>query len=371
MSFPSHNYQILSSSVNFEDEGVKGVTVTAHTVGENGCFSVKTVTDPLGDFNISVPKTANGSPYRVAVECKSPGYVDMTYSLMVGGFREPYLPVIYLLEAKKVLGTIEATVLDAGRNMPLGNVTVELRSGIGNDTGVVRTAAVSDNAGRVVFRGVGIGGYTVTAGRKYGVVDEREVIVSENKTYPLLLTVSSVPLSPDEIRVELTWLREDLDLDLRVIFDSSASHRCDVHYADKFCGGAKLYSLSDHGLAGGELLTLRQVAPSPYLFYITSSHPGDFLTAEVKVYSPSSDTPVLRLPFTAETGPNGSWLAFCLNGLYGLDSLFILDIVKSGIVTPSICDMNATVNWDRNSTAVERKTRRRPAALFVQPPVWQ
>jgi hypothetical protein len=370
MFFPTPSAQSIASIVEFEDEGIKGVTVSAHSLQSAPCVSAKAITDPLGAFNLSVPKTPNGSPYRLALEFTSPGYVDMSYIFRIGGMPAVPLvvPVVDMMESKKVQGKVEAVVVGV-RNERLENVTIEVRSGIGNDTGASFATRISDNQGKVVFSGLPLGPYTLSTGSGY-YTDSREVIITGNHTYSILLVASPLDLGPDQIRIVLTWLRDDLDLDLRAMFESSVSHICDVHYADKHCGGAKLYALSDAGLLGGEILTLRQVSPASYLFYVTSSRPGDFASAEIKVYSPSSPVPVLRLPFTAERSEGGSWLALCLNGLQGLESLSDLNSVKTGVYGPSLCEGDyGRVRWGKNSTRIERKGGvQSPAGLFVGPP---
>jgi len=368
MSFPSARSQALASIVEFEDEGIKGVTVAAHSLSAP-CVSAKTITDPLGAFNLSVPTTPNGSPYRLALEFTSPGYVDMSYTLHIGGVPAVPLavPVVDMLESKRVHGRVEAVVVGM-RNEGLPNVTIEVRTGFGNDTGATLAAGISDSNGKVVFPGLSLGQYTVSTGSGY-TVDSREVLVTRNQSYPVLLTVSPLDLSPDQMRFVLTWT-EDLDLDLRVMFESSASHVCDVHYADKHCGGARLYTISESGLKGGEVITLRQVSPAPYLFYVTSSRPGHFTSAELKVYSPSSPAPVLRLPYTVQHSEGGAWLALCLHGLQGLESISVLDTVKTGAFGASLCEGKyGKVDWAGNSTRMERKRGvQSPAGLFAGPP---
>lgn len=368
MSFPSAHSQVLASSVEFEDEGIKGVTVTAHSLSAP-CVAAKVVTDPLGAFNLSVPTTPNGSPYRLAVDFLSPGYVDMSYILRIGGIPAAPLivPTVDMQESKKVQGRVEAVVVGL-RNEALPNVTVQVRTGFGNDTGASLATGLSDSKGKVVFPGLSLGQYTISTDSGL-TVDSREVTIMRNQTYSVLLVASPLDLSADQMRFVLTWQKEDLDLDLRVMFESSASHVCDVHYADKHCGGAKLYAVSDSGLKGGEVITLRQVAPAPYLFYVTSSHPGHFASAELKVYSPSSPAAVLRLPYTAEHSERGAWLALCLNGEQGLESVSVLDTVKTGVFGPSLCEGNGRADWTGNSTQLERKRGvQSPAGLFVGPP---
>ncbi len=337
---------------------LSGVTIEG---AMDSCYFTSSRSGSKGEYSLSAPLSSDLSPYYLTVQYYSPYYSRVNRKLQVGGLplTNIYLPPTYLpISTQQGNGNVHVRVYDVLTNTQI-DAQVLFRTGYNNFTGPFeRSFSIVKNSTLSLEPGV----YSVVASASKYKLDTAEVVVNSDQTAILSMLLPRDDIDEDAIRVVLGWKSQNLDLDLHVTFKLDEKYDCDVSYAYKHCGGAKIQSTNIYGgYNGGEVIDLYEVGNTTYLFYIkdfrkdSSDLPIENKRlnilqseAEVKVYTANYDEPVVRLQVPdqypwPDSDPNEFrvWLAFCMKGAQGLESLSpvkaFLPVSETPILYSNIC----------------------------------
>lgn len=332
----------------------------------DSCYSASTKSSSEGEYSLSVPLSADYSPYYLTVKYYDPSYELVTRKLQVGGLplSNISLPPTYLPKSisggnlHTAPGNLHVRVYDVLLNTQT-DAQIFFRTGYNNFTGPFeKTYNIMKNATLSLEPGV----YSVVASAAKYKVDTAEVVIDSDATSIVSMLLPRDDIPEDAIRVVLGWKSQNLDLDLHVTFKLDDNYDCDVSYAYKHCGGAKIQSTNIHGgYNGGEVIDLYEVGNTTYLFYVKDfrKDTSELLTenrrlnilqseAEVKIYTANYEEPIVKLHVPDEyQWPDSDpvefrvWLAFCLKGAEGLESLkpvkAFLPVSETPILYSGVC----------------------------------
>lgn len=339
------------------DSPLEGVTAT---LSRPHCSDIVATTNSQGLFSMELPRLNDFTPYYVPLKLHKEGYVATYLTERIGG-----IPIynyteasIYLPEASQFTGDIVGTTVSVLSNLPLSSVLVQLRSGYNNSTGpVISQTAVGLN-GTFTFVGLPAGAYSLTSSKVGYFSDISDIVLEGNTTESLTMLMSPQNINRNMLRVTLSW-RTQQDVDLQLAFVVNDDDTCELSSLDKECGGGKLTTIETQGgLVGGESITLKEVGPYIYAFYLTQrigeSHALSESEAEIEVYVESSIMPVTRLSIPRFLSPTRKWLAFCINGLEGITSLIPIQLylMKEASPTEFCAEVFGTPEWISEGTNV-------------------
>ena len=313
------------------------------TARQKTCQSITSQTDSSGAFNLSLPTSIDFSPTPVSLQFSKPGFLPLTITQQTGGIplrqREKRMEV-EMVPVDSAPGGVKITLLNALRNRVVTNATVEVRTGINNFTGPVEFSAPVKEDRTAYFQSVLAGAYSVRGVAEGFSGGEGEVVVGGGKTTTKTMLLSPMDLVEGQVRVTLTWTMETMDLDLRVKFAVNKNVSCDVGYNNRLCAGTKLVAESTTGL-GGETVTMVEVGPFQYLFYVQNSDKlktfQQSSSPEVSIYTSALAAPLLRLKLPKQTSPSSYWSVFCLSGLEGVATLSPLQTTSESEPSYDVC----------------------------------
>jgi hypothetical protein len=297
------------------------------------CRSVSAQTDSAGRFNFSLPANIDYSPSVATVLVSKAGFEPVMWTVAAGGVplggTEKTAEIELVQEGSAAL---KVSISSAFRNKQVDYSVLQIRTGYGNFKGPVVYSYELNSTKTVYIPAIPAGVYSLSAVAAGFARADTEVALYPGKTLSKALLLSPLDLTPDQIRVILTWNGENVDLDLKTAFNLNGNLSCLVGYNQRLCAGAKLIAESGSG-AGGEAITLQQVGPFQYFIYVQGNQ--TITSAELSIYTSLRPYAILRLK--APKSNKTVWNAFCLNGLEGVGTLFPLALMTDYPSDPAIC----------------------------------
>ncbi|WP_237391991.1 S-layer homology domain-containing protein [Paenibacillus dendrobii] len=211
------------------------------------------------------------------------------------------------------------TITDVN-DLPVANMTIKFRKGVGAISGDVAATVVTDAEGKytvVVPPGIYTGELV-----KAGFITTYVVGVSLTDRYnpDQDATAIKVPAA-DELRIVLTWGEKPRDEDSHLLGPTPNQHSFHTWYGGKqYYYGDKLYADLDHDDVdsyGPETTTIRKTVDGTYTFYV-HNYSGNFdgtqtlrnSNAKVEVYSGNSATPLKIYHIPVGYGDELYWNVF-------------------------------------------------------------
>jgi hypothetical protein len=244
---------------------------------------------------------------------------------------------LFLADDSALSGSISGSTVSVLSNLPLSSVLVQLRTGYNNFTGPVAAQTLALNS-TFSFAGLSAGAYSLVSSKVGYFSAVADVLLQDNTTLTMLMSPQNI--NRDMLRVILTW-RSPQNLNLGLAFAVNDDDSCLLSSLNKECGGAKLTTLDSFGgLSGGESLTLKEVGPYQYAFFVTPGKADLSIIsaahAELHIYVEGSILPITRLSIPPTPSPTSTWLGFCLNGLEGITSLIPVQYYLPHELSPSL-----------------------------------
>lgn len=207
--------------------------------------------------------------------------------------------------------------------------------------------------------------------------------VAGTTTAKLDTIIVTPTLQPGQIRFVLSWPDKPKDLDLHSFFAVSMFSICEVYFGKRQCAGVVLDTDNyDYGTNGAETITINTLGNYVYSIAINNyidvsdgiaagddpinSYPSNYSSntsnstsstglvplmlskAMITVYVPEYKAPIVSLPVpskfqndnTAINDPNKFtwWLAMCLNGRQGIDSLIVVNNIYMNKPRVNVCE---------------------------------
>lgn len=323
------------------------------------CRSLSVQTDSTGRFNFSLPANIDYSPSFATVLVSKAGFEPVMWTVAAGGVPlggiEKRAEIDLVQEGS---ASLKVSLSSAFRNKQIDHSALQIRTGYGNFKGPVLYSYNLNSTKSLYIASIPAGVYSLSAVAAGFARADTEVALYPGKTLSKALLLSPLDLTPDQIRITLTWTGENVDLDLKAAFSLNANLSCLVGYNQRLCAGAKLIAESGSG-AGGEAITLQQVGPFQYLLYVQGNR--TIASAELALYTSLKPYAILRLK--APRSDKTVWNAFCLNGLEGVGTLLPLSLMTEFPVDPRVCQeaygpayayssQDKGLTLEQNSTAV-------------------
>ena len=238
----------------------------------------------------------------------------------------------------------------------------------------------TDENGDVIFKGIGLGDFTIIASKDKYYSENRVIKVSSIDENAL----DNIPLTPvvkkGSTRFVLSWPNGPQDLDIYSDFILSRFRKCRVFFGRRECGGLKLDVDNFRGGRNGvETISLETMGTYKYLFMVSkfedvsngvapnenadpnrkveetskvpdlnlidskatiSIYVADFEYAIMQISVPSfiSDLTVMDPKTKYEAQQYDWWIAFCIDGTKGMNSLKVINKLDSKSSNSSICD---------------------------------
>lgn len=291
---------------------------------------IESKTDSDGLFNISVPISPNNRAYKATALISKLGYIPTNLTFTIGGFPlyTTALPSVFIPESSSKVGTIQGTILNLHSNSTLDGVHLDIRQGFNNLSGSLLDIEPYIQDGNFTYANIDPGVYTITAYKENYMSDIRIVTVNGGQVTKTCILVSPNNMSPDMFRIILGW-EGIYDMDFHAIFKVDNKTTCHVDFTNPRCGGAILRSqeILDGGETG-ESLTFREVSPASYLVYVKMSENHNEMSqslATIDILISQYPQSIAKLGIPNQSG--NIWLAFCINGSKGLESLYPLEKV--------------------------------------------
>jgi hypothetical protein len=216
------------------------------------------------------------------------------------------------------IDSLSGQAVDAVNGDFLAGVAVILREIFDGNLGSIVNQTITDENGGFAFTDIEPGSYLLSGEIPGYLACEREVHFSSNEPLTPQNLVLSPLLGTGEIRVVLTWEDEPADLELHLTAPNPDGCRHHCFYWNRGIPGAGL-DLDDSDAYGPETITLTQVYPGRYRFYVhdfsnrfsTGSTALSESKAALTVYFGSGQSPVR---FTVPDGTGTVWHVFNLAG---------------------------------------------------------
>jgi hypothetical protein len=255
--------------------------------------------------------------------------------------------------------TASGKVKNASTNVGLPNMTVKIRSGVGNQTGTVRATATTDSTGAYSFAALAAGTYTAEVTGNIGttpIITSYFTLVSfpgttlnTNQDFSVTVPLSSA--GPGQYRIVLSWGDNPSDLDSHLTGPATATganattgtrfHT--AYYAHDYPSGSAVYSSgfytagatteavldvdnTSHGYDNGpETTTIVVPKTGTYRFYVHHYSGTSTISAsgaQVVVYKGNAQLATFNPP-ASTLGDEAVW------------SVFTMDVTASGqTITP-------------------------------------
>jgi hypothetical protein len=256
----------IAGNVKCEAGGLSGVSVVAKKDSLSSSQEYPAVTDTNGNYTMDLP-----TGYYASLTASKLGYNTVTmHDITIQSDTIYNAPQIVMVVTG--LGKFSGQITDAITGQPVAGAEILFRSGIGNVTGGILSAATTDATGNYKVESI-VSGYYTGEVSKVGYITNFFTSLCTGETENLNQNgVISPMLDTRQIRIVLTWGASPYDLDSHLTGPiPNSTTRFHTFYNDRGSMTASPFAYLDHDDVtsyGPETTTIAQVFQGIYRYSV-------------------------------------------------------------------------------------------------------
>lgn len=267
-----------------------------------------TQTDANGYYHVMVP-TYEGT-YRLDITSANCVDTQVSEIAVDETVLDHYVENVYMIQNDNQYHDVEVMVYDVLNKQrdgmrPLGNITLNIRSGMNNITGDIYQTCYTDSDGHAIIS-LPSGAYTVQI-MQSGYEDSYFNIFSGHDTF--VQNGTSPILNEDEVRIVLTWgeYPNDLDSHLFTPYQGYNGDMQHIGYYDREDDYGNNLDVDDTTSYGPETMTIKNLKSGTYKYFVAdftncsrgnySSYDMSYSGATVRIYNSSGLAGIFFVPY--------------------------------------------------------------------------